>query len=227
MLYAKTSNGRKLPPTPGLKGICPHCESELIPKCGRLKMWHWAHLSEKACDSWSEPESDWHRYWKNLVEPECAEVTIEKSGQRRRADIWLINGVIVELQHSSISVQEIEAREQFYGKMIWLFDLRACYESQRAREGWIMDDGSQAYVRNFSLRPKDSGNYHTFRWRHPRLSIAYTTKPTYLDLGEDAGIFRLRKMSKETPCGGWGILENQQVFESWLLGNGGNHADPS
>ena len=48
-----------------LKGICPLCSGEVIPKCGNQRIHHWAHVSNKACDSWLEQETEWHRAWKN------------------------------------------------------------------------------------------------------------------------------------------------------------------
>jgi hypothetical protein len=46
-----------------------------------------------------------------------------------RADIRRSDGLVIELQHSSISDEEVAAREAFYGNMWWLFDVR----SNRAR----------------------------------------------------------------------------------------------
>jgi hypothetical protein len=36
-------DGKKAEATPKAKGICPHCESEMIAECGRVKVWQWAH----------------------------------------------------------------------------------------------------------------------------------------------------------------------------------------
>jgi competence CoiA-like predicted nuclease len=42
---------------------------------------------------------------------------------KHRADIRRCDGFVIELQHSSISVEDIEAREAFYGNMCWLLDV--------------------------------------------------------------------------------------------------------
>lgn len=116
------------------------------------------------------------------------EVFIFKNGKYHRADAVLPNGTVVELQKSGISVPKIRKREEFYQKMIWVFDARNPYEKKR-------------------LDLRNNGKYHSFRWKHPRKSIAYTTSPTRLDLG-NGKVFDLKKMSQETPCGGWGHLKH-------------------
>ena len=54
-------NGYKKEPQPGLKGTCIHCQSDSLAKCGKVKIWHWAHKSKVSCDSWWENEKDWHK----------------------------------------------------------------------------------------------------------------------------------------------------------------------
>lgn len=209
MLFAFDRDGQKIPATSRAEGWCSMCNEKLIPKCGRIVTHHWAHRGED-CDLWREPETEWHRYWKRLVPPEYSEVTIERNGARHRADIVTKSGIVIELQHSPLAVGEIAEREAFYGKMIWLFDVRACRPTHDVNGTLLPSHAKEIRLR---LRQKDS--YHTFRWVYPRKSIAYTQSLTYLDVGSDE-IFRLRKMSKETPCGGWGNLESRGVFENWL-----------
>lgn len=112
------------------------------------------------------------------------EVPIEMNGSRHRADAVMKNGLVVELQCSGISIDEIAKREAFYKEMIWVFDARQAYAEAR-------------------LLLVDRGRYYTFRWKQPRKSIAYAEKPVRLDLG-GGEIFRLKKMHHEAPCGGWG-----------------------
>ena len=42
--------------------------------------------------------------------------------KEHRADVRLDNGLVIELQHSTISLEMIAAREQFYGSMAWIFN---------------------------------------------------------------------------------------------------------
>lgn len=46
---------------PGLSGKCKCYGSPTIPKCGELKIWHWAHSGKRMCDPWWENETEWHR----------------------------------------------------------------------------------------------------------------------------------------------------------------------
>lgn len=206
----------------GVAAWCPICGEKLIPKCGRIVTHHWSHRGED-CDSWREPETEWHRYWKGLVPEDCAEVTIEKNGQKHRADIVTPDGVVIELQHSSLGVEMIERREAFYERMIWLFDVRDCCPAPRYLPEYFNGEEPVNWSSiRLRLRRHKKG-YHTFRWLHPRKSIAYTTAEAYLDVGQEH-IFRLKKMWTEPPCGGWGLLKPKSLFEQWLLKKCGNRA---
>ena len=118
MLRRALVDGERRLPFPKGRGECPTCGSRVIAKCGKIKTHHWAHESREECDPWSENIGPWHLGWQKLVDDEHVEVTI---GQHR-ADIVGNAGVVIELQHSFISPDDITAREQFYDEMIWLFD---------------------------------------------------------------------------------------------------------
>jgi hypothetical protein len=115
--YANVDGERRLPFPKG-RAICPCCGGLLIAKCGQINAHHWAHQSEVDCDTWQEPIGPWHLWWQDLVRPDYIEVFKDP----HRADIVGNGGLVVELQHSSISAQDIAAREAHYGDMIWLFD---------------------------------------------------------------------------------------------------------
>ena len=77
----------------------------------------------KDCDPWWENETQWHRNWKNLFPIECREVShIASDGEIHRADINTPTGIVIEVQHSSMSDAERISREQFYGNLVWLID---------------------------------------------------------------------------------------------------------
>jgi hypothetical protein len=115
--YAKVA-GQKQLPFPKGRGTCPICDGQLIAKCGAIKTHHWAHKNRDDCDTWSEPIGPWHLWWQNLVQMEFVEVVRGP----HRADIVGNGGVVIELQHSPISAEDIAARETHYGDMVWLFD---------------------------------------------------------------------------------------------------------
>lgn len=123
------------------------------------------------CDAWAEPETEWHLWWKSVIgniSPRFIEKTIQKNGDRHRADAWFPNGTVYEFQHSPISTEEIHEREAFYGangNLTWIFD--AIEPFLRGR---------------ISVRSKDG--YQTFRWKQARKSISACSANVFLDLGE-------------------------------------------
>lgn len=110
------------------KYMCPVCGEPVIPKAIESKYVcsHFAHKTDSHCDEWKSDMSEWHYNWQEKFSVECREIVLEKDGIKHRADI-LINDVVIEFQHSPISVEEFNARNQFYlecGKsLIWIFDL--------------------------------------------------------------------------------------------------------
>lgn len=201
MQFADTPTGRRRPAATGEGGICPHCGNLVIAKCGPIVEWHWAHEVRTDCDPWAEPETAWHAAWKARFPPERCEVT----RGAHRADVVTATGWVLEFQHSPISVEDIQAREDFYGdKMLWVLD------------------GGQWARRNFHFRrtAKHGPNYHhrnpaSFRWRWPRRRWAHARRTLFLDLGEDA-LLRVHWVSEDTPCGGWGTVIPARAFIEWV-----------
>jgi competence protein CoiA len=116
-------NNDRVEAFPGGRGLCPLCGSEMIAKCGPRVMHHWAHYRPKDCDPWWENETPWHRDWKNLFPVEHREIShTADDGEIHRADIKSATGIIVELQHSSMSDGERQSREDFYGNLVWVID---------------------------------------------------------------------------------------------------------
>jgi hypothetical protein len=75
------------------------------------------------CDHWWEPEKTWHRTWKNEFPTPWQEVRcIAPNGELHIADVKTEAGIVLEFQHSNISVKERASRESFYGNMVWLVD---------------------------------------------------------------------------------------------------------
>lgn len=130
MKYALLNN-KRIEPQKGIKdAICPCCGELVIPKCGDIKIHHWAHKSKENCDPWWENETEWHRQWKDNFHKECQEIVMhdETTGEKHVADIKTQTGIVLEFQHSPISPEEQYSREQFYKNMIWIVDARKYYE---------------------------------------------------------------------------------------------------
>lgn len=184
---------------PAFRGLpeatCPICGRVVQAKCGSIKAWHWAHVSTVDCDDWAEPDSSWHQGWQSKVDASRREVVIGC----HRADVVTAQGLILELQHSSISPEEIAVREAFYGReMVWLFDAREAYAQDR-----------------LLIRKKSGTSIHTFRWKQPRRSIAACRRTVWLDL-DGQKVLRLGRIYPNTPCGGWGTLFGADQFAAYL-----------
>ncbi len=109
--------------SPGGRGLCPLCGTQVIAKCGPRVIHHWAHYRPKDCDPWWENETPWHREWKNLFPLECREASqIADDGEIHRADIKTPTGIVIEVQHSSMTDAERQSREDFYGNLVWVID---------------------------------------------------------------------------------------------------------
>ena len=117
MIYGLTNESKRIKAAPGVKAQCPSCKEDLIPKCGEIRVWHFAHHSIEDCDAWHQTETEWHIDWKNLFSIAEQEIYL---GQHW-ADVKC-NGIVIEFQHSAISEIEIRDREHFYQKMIWVLD---------------------------------------------------------------------------------------------------------
>jgi hypothetical protein len=97
----------------------------VIAKCGDLRVWHWAHRGVRDCDPWWEPETEWHRAWKNEFPSDWQEtVHFASSGEKHVADVKTQSGMVIEFQHSFLKAEERAARESFYRKMVWVVDGR-------------------------------------------------------------------------------------------------------
>ena len=110
-------------PHPGTVATCECCGAELIPKCGNIRIHHWAHKGGHDCDHWWEPETEWHRKWKNKFPEEWQEIVKSdiEAGERHRADIYNPGmELVIEFQNSSLDILEKESREKFYKKMLWV-----------------------------------------------------------------------------------------------------------
>ena len=215
MLWANTETG-KATASPGTSGTCPSCGASLIPKCGSIVSWHWAHKSCD-CDKWSEPESEWHIGWKRQFPSDWHELVMGP----HRADVGTERGVI-EIQRSSISSEEIQEREEFYKRMIWVVWAgdwclnpilgwhRSNYEKIEKppiSNGNLFDflgsweepeELKQYYKRQVAYARSAYGKKPHYRWSPPRKSWFAAQKPIFLDFGGPY-LDRIKKMYTNGP----------------------------
>jgi hypothetical protein len=128
----------------------------MLPKCGPIVTWHWAHKAGRDCEPWSEPESAWHLAWKARFRAAGAEIEVPIVRGRcvHRADVMLPGGRVVELQHGFLPASAIRQREAFYGDMAWLYDAERFWDR--------VATGSRA---------------DGFRWKRPARSMLAHRRP--------------------------------------------------
>lgn len=150
MKYAIVS-GEKTEAFKGGKGICPSCGSELIAKCGDVKINHWSHKGNRNCDAWWENETEWHRQWKNQFPKEWQEVVhFDEKGEKHIADVKTKTNWIIEFQHSYLKSEERNSRNAFYSKLVWVVNgLRR--ETDKIQFQKVLKESSKAPVGNVNI----------------------------------------------------------------------------
>ncbi len=113
---------------------CPICGGEVILRRGSINIDHFAHRPNERCaDSWHYDMSEWHYSMQERFPEDQREVIVNYMGQTHRADI-LHGNQIIEFQHSPISIEELEERNNFYNaagySVAWVFDVQEQYDSK-------------------------------------------------------------------------------------------------
>ncbi len=108
-----------------------------------------------------------------------------------RADIRNPEGTVIELQHSSISTDDVALREEFYGEMVWIFDATERF--------LVVPSGDRAF---FSLA----------RTEH----IKFCSRPVFLDCGDY--IIEVERFTNDfDKLSGFGIRRDRHWFEEKFL----------
>ena len=114
---------------------CPICGEKLVLKKGSIRKHHFSHMANSNCnDGWHYDMSEWHTEWQSKFPEETQEVVKKYNNQKHRADVLIEKcKTVIEFQHSTLSAQEFQARNNFYlslgYKVIWLFDVSSQYEN--------------------------------------------------------------------------------------------------
>lgn len=139
MLFALDKEGKKVYIDATKKSeeyFCPCCGNKMIIKMGDIRTHHFAHPSDRICkDTWHYDMTEWHYDWQNKFPKECQEVVKEHDNEKHRADVLIEeHKVVFEFQHSPLSPEEFEERNNFYNKLgykvIWIFDAEEQYENE-------------------------------------------------------------------------------------------------
>jgi Competence protein CoiA-like family len=223
MQYADDAAGNRIEATPAGRGRCPQCGAVTIAKCGEIVMRHWAHEMNRECDPWSEPETVWHRGWKEEFPADQREIVIGP----HRADV-IVGRTAIEFQHRSLASAHARDREEFYqaqvGGIVWVFDAHRYWQNinftKKYRVHWI--DGRPCDLEGWNFR---------WKWGHP--SQALLTAPLFWDLSgiSDAALspgprtggelmFHVRKLHPRPRVAGWGTVGTRAEFVKHYLAAG-------
>lgn len=222
MLFANV-NGQKVEAKPKTTGTCPSCGQTVFSKCGEINVWHWAHQKDDSCDSWYEPETEWHKNWKLVFGKEHCEIGISKGGVRHIADIQTQEKVIIELQNSNIEKTIIRQREVFYGeRMIWVINgkpFKDNFRYHRSRSAQL-DDEDEYYHRYNPLASKHETqprkDEFNFSWSWSRRSWADVQRHVFIDFGDENLFYVTEGMGRSR---GIGKLINKERFIKKYGGN--------
>ncbi len=190
MLYASL-NKEKIEASPKTRAMCPLCEKDVFSKCGEVNVWHWAHLKQESCDNWYEPETKWHKDWKNQFGKELSEIIITKDGVKHIADIYTKDQIVIELQNSPILMPTIRKRELFYGeKMLWIIngipfkDNFKIYDDYRYEEP-LYEVVGQKLIHKYTREIICTEKNEIFFWSWCRKSWSEVLRPVFIDFGEE------------------------------------------
>jgi len=193
MKFADIEGNDRVEAQPGLTGKCRDCGQPMVAKCGQLRMWHWAHLKSKACDPWWEPETEWHRSWKDQFPVAWQEIGhTAQSGERHRADVKTESGLVLEFQYSPLSDAERVSREEFYTRLVWVVDANRRRRDRKKFFSSLSGPLNPAAwsLRTFSIHRVDSALLRD--WGKSRA-------PVYFDFGEteqgESPLWRLYPLS--------------------------------
>lgn len=124
--------------------FCPFCMQPVFSRHFLDRIDHFAHYKENSfCGYKLENDmSEWHIQWQERFPEDCREVILKRNGKVHIADV-LIGNLVIEFQHSKISIDNFRDRNDFYNSLgysvIWIFDIMddyysdniTCFEGER------------------------------------------------------------------------------------------------
>ena len=104
---------------------CPSPEMILVAGERGIRVPHFRHRANKGCKC-GAGETEWHLEWKSHFDRVEVDMGVDPvTGGHNRADAVTGESLVVEFQHSPISLKEQRDRERFYtskGGLVWVVD---------------------------------------------------------------------------------------------------------
>jgi competence CoiA-like predicted nuclease len=171
------------------KAYCPICKTELVLAIYTNEVDRFRHKPNTGCTYGQNQINDWHIEWQSLFKN--TEINYPELGLR--ADVVFKNGLILELQNSSIAWTELRNRESKYKKMVWLFNLT----NEKHYKNTLLKNG-------------------LFRWEYPDKHWLMFTKPSFFQIEDDLIIdFRNIQLHHAENAGGYSMLVLKSEYKSW------------
>jgi hypothetical protein len=166
-------NGKKTEATKGAKGLCRYCGSEVIAKCGEIRIDHWAHKGRRKCDPWWENETEWHRSWKDKFPKDWQEFRhTAEDVEVHIADVKTESGWIIEFQHSFLNPEERQKRNAFYRNIVWVVDgLRRSTDIKQFQK--MLDDARLVSKTPLILKVRFPEDYRLLKEWHDRSALVF------------------------------------------------------
>nr|WP_226905070.1 competence protein [Pedobacter schmidteae] len=159
-------------------------------------------------------ETPWHRNWKKAFPVSYREVCFydERLGEQHRADVHTPCGTTLEFQNSPITLAELESREAYYPKLVWVLngkkfkgfrilkhlpdvddvrlrDYEFCHSDHLSmiRKWDLLNARGKIKILNFhhpELRSVPlTSHYYSFCWKNPHRVWYQARCPIIVDLG--------------------------------------------
>lgn len=187
-MIVATINGDRARATQGARGAsCPSCGAPVIAKCGSVVTWHWAHEAHAECP-WAG-ETEWHREWKSDVADAHPAATVEFIDGDHRADV-LLDGLAFEFQSKGLDGDDVLAREEHWGRVVWVVNTLKAKITYKATPG-VGED--------------------TFVWPHAWRSWKAATQPLVLDRGSKVIVVYALDW-RTSPVKGRGLVVSREEF---------------
>lgn len=164
MFVANDKNGILIDVRDAIKGeeyFCRTCKSLVYVREGTQNAKHFAHKARECTDSWHYDMSEWHLRMQSYFPLESREVVVKSGNKTHRADI-LIDKTVIEFQHSPISADEYQDRNDFF-------------ESLGYRIAWVFDVSQQYRVGD--LYYSSENNNYLLTWKNPIRIFACHSSP--------------------------------------------------
>ncbi len=198
MFYATNNLGERVAADvaaglPRVPYTCPICEKAVRLRAGTQRIAHYAHVSNKECDTFAHEMTPWHLGWQALFPEDEREYVLVAGGEKHRTDI-LHNDVAIEFQHSPISEKEFWRRCEFHTKatrhLVWVFDVRERWMAERIEE--LGGSAGEEHYRWHGHRPTFCG----FRPKsQPRITLVLQFEGT--DDGEGVDLCEVTNVAGE------------------------------